>query len=125
MICSSKIPVLKIKSLGVDRLHSSTGTMALGMVALLKWCVWLGLAHHFVVVSACHGSYGQLIEEFCLSKFKSDMETLRKTLWCNWDKTLGKKKHLLPFIQPSPLGIYLYRNASNKVAEKDLLALAV
>ncbi|XP_063173967.1 receptor activity-modifying protein 1 isoform X2 [Candoia aspera] len=70
--------------------------MALGMVSLLKRCLWLGLAHHFIVVSACHGSYGQLIEEFCFSKFKSDMETLRKTLWCNWDKTLGLVLGSLP-----------------------------
>ncbi|XP_058041533.1 receptor activity-modifying protein 1 isoform X2 [Ahaetulla prasina] len=66
--------------------------MALGMVPLLKRCLWLGLAHHFIMVSACHESYGELIEDFCLSKFKSDMETLRKTLWCDWDKTLEVKK---------------------------------
>lgn len=35
--------LLKIKSLGVDSLHSSTGAMALGMVPLLKRCLLLGL----------------------------------------------------------------------------------
>ncbi|XP_028560367.1 receptor activity-modifying protein 1 [Podarcis muralis] len=64
--------------------------MALGMVVRLKRFVWLLLAHHFMVVRACHeATYGQYIQEYCLSKFQSDMETLRKTLWCDWDMTLG------------------------------------
>ncbi|XP_042322901.1 receptor activity-modifying protein 1 isoform X1 [Sceloporus undulatus] len=54
------------------------------------WAAFMGKAHHIIVVTACHETaYGQLIQEFCLTKFKSDMETLRKTLWCDWDKTLG------------------------------------
>uniref|UniRef100_A0A8C6Y979 Receptor activity-modifying protein 1 n=1 Tax=Naja naja TaxID=35670 RepID=A0A8C6Y979_NAJNA len=68
--------------------------MALGTIPLLKRCLWLGLAHHFIVASACHESYGELIEDFCLSKFKFDMETLRKTLWCDWDKTLDCYREL-------------------------------
>ncbi|XP_062972101.1 receptor activity-modifying protein 1 [Elgaria multicarinata webbii] len=56
----------------------------------LRRFLWLSLAHHFIVVTACHeATYGQLIQEFCFSKFKSDMETLRRTLWCDWDKTFG------------------------------------
>uniref|UniRef100_A0ABM5EKP8 Receptor activity-modifying protein 1 n=1 Tax=Pogona vitticeps TaxID=103695 RepID=A0ABM5EKP8_9SAUR len=64
--------------------------MAWVMLVLLRRFVWLSLAHHFIVVTACHeATYGQLMQEFCHSKFKSDMETLRKTLWCDWEKTLG------------------------------------
>nr|XP_056717221.1 receptor activity-modifying protein 1 [Euleptes europaea] len=41
-------------------------------------------------VNGCHEAvYGSFIQEFCFSKFKSDMGTLRQMLWCDWDKTLG------------------------------------
>uniref|UniRef100_A0A8C8SP64 Receptor activity-modifying protein 1 n=1 Tax=Pelusios castaneus TaxID=367368 RepID=A0A8C8SP64_9SAUR len=48
------------------------------------------LAHHFIVVTACHeADYGQLIEDYCLSQFKFEMEAIGQTMWCDWDQTVG------------------------------------
>ncbi|KAH1184873.1 hypothetical protein KIL84_012814, partial [Mauremys mutica] len=47
-------------------------------------------AHHFIVVTACHeADYGQLIEDYCLSQFKFEMEVIGQKLWCDWDETVG------------------------------------
>ncbi|XP_065418291.1 receptor activity-modifying protein 1 isoform X3 [Chrysemys picta bellii] len=52
--------------------------------------LWFVLAHHFIVVTACHeADYGQLIEDYCLSQFKFDMEMIGQKLWCDWDETVG------------------------------------
>ncbi|XP_015279547.1 PREDICTED: receptor activity-modifying protein 1 isoform X1 [Gekko japonicus] len=43
-----------------------------------------------MVVTGCHeAAYGHFVQEFCFSRFKSDMGTLRQTLWCDWEKTFG------------------------------------
>ncbi|XP_025069686.1 receptor activity-modifying protein 1 isoform X3 [Alligator sinensis] len=47
------------------------------------------LAHHFIVVTACHeASYSQLIQQYCLGQFKLDMEAIGQKLWCDWDETV-------------------------------------
>ncbi|XP_053139771.1 receptor activity-modifying protein 1 [Hemicordylus capensis] len=62
--------------------------MALGRIVPLRRFLWLILAHHLTVVTACHeATYSQLLQQNCFSKFKSDMDTLRQPLWCDWDKT--------------------------------------
>ncbi|XP_066493078.1 receptor activity-modifying protein 1 [Tiliqua scincoides] len=70
--------------------------MALGVSVLLRRFWWFLLAPHFIVVTACHEvTYGQAIQDICVTKFKYEMETLTKALWCDWEKTLGLYKELI------------------------------
>ncbi|KAK1797752.1 hypothetical protein P4O66_008105 [Electrophorus voltai] len=41
-----------------------------------------------VVALACSSHYEYAIEEFCLAKFKLDMEGLDQQHWCSWDDTV-------------------------------------
>lgn len=41
-----------------------------------------------VLVTACSSHYGSAIEEFCLAKFKLDMEVLDQRQWCSWEDTV-------------------------------------
>ncbi|XP_058389475.1 receptor activity-modifying protein 1 [Diceros bicornis minor] len=44
---------------------------------------------------ACqHADYGTLLQEFCLARFKVDMEAIGKTLWCDWGKTIKSYQEL-------------------------------
>ncbi|XP_021054410.1 receptor activity-modifying protein 1 isoform X1 [Mus pahari] len=63
--------------------------MAPGLRGLPRCGLWLLLAHHLFMVTACRDpDYGTLIQELCLSRFKESMETIGKTLWCDWGKTI-------------------------------------
>uniref|UniRef100_A0A8C6I167 Receptor activity-modifying protein 1 n=1 Tax=Mus spicilegus TaxID=10103 RepID=A0A8C6I167_MUSSI len=63
--------------------------MARGLRGLPRCGLWLLLAHHLFMVTACRDpDYGTLIQELCLSRFKENMETIGKTLWCDWGKTI-------------------------------------
>ncbi|KAM9123751.1 receptor activity-modifying protein 1 [Pangshura tecta] len=64
--------------------------MALELTFIPRRFLWFLLAHHFIVVTACHeADYGQLIEDYCLSQFKFEMEVIGQKLWCDWDETVG------------------------------------
>ncbi|CAM2100091.1 receptor activity-modifying protein 1 [Lepidochelys kempii] len=64
--------------------------MALEMTFIPRRFLWFVLAHHFIVVTACHDAdYGQLIQDYCLNRFKFDMEVIGQKLWCDWDETVG------------------------------------
>ncbi|XP_005082269.1 receptor activity-modifying protein 1 isoform X2 [Mesocricetus auratus] len=64
--------------------------MAPGLRGLPRRGLWLLLAHHVFMVTACWDpDYGTLIQELCLTRFKEDMEAIGKTLWCDWGKTIG------------------------------------
>uniref|UniRef100_A0AAV2LF00 Uncharacterized protein n=1 Tax=Knipowitschia caucasica TaxID=637954 RepID=A0AAV2LF00_KNICA len=40
-------------------------------------------------ISACdRGDYRMLIGDFCLTKFRLDMEALDRSLWCSWPRTM-------------------------------------
>ncbi|KAK6482926.1 receptor activity-modifying protein 1-like [Huso huso] len=52
--------------------------------------VWVVIAHHFISVTACNEAfYSHAIEEYCLSKFKFDMDALGQRYWCEWEETVG------------------------------------
>ncbi|XP_030642731.1 receptor activity-modifying protein 1 isoform X2 [Chanos chanos] len=60
-------------------------------------CSQLSYSHaHFLVMAlhlstlsmACGGTYEYAIEEFCLAKFKLDMEALDQRHWCSWEDTV-------------------------------------
>ncbi|XP_021021944.1 receptor activity-modifying protein 1 isoform X3 [Mus caroli] len=64
--------------------------MAPGLRGLPRCGLWLLLAYHLFMVTACQDpDYGTLIQELCLSRFKENMETIGKKLWCDWGKTIG------------------------------------
>ncbi|XP_044529264.1 receptor activity-modifying protein 1 isoform X1 [Gracilinanus agilis] len=55
---------------------------------LVGFCCLL-LVHYFILVTACpEADFGQLLNEFCLTKFKLDMEEIDKSLWCDWGQTV-------------------------------------
>uniref|UniRef100_A0A672TG80 Uncharacterized protein n=1 Tax=Sinocyclocheilus grahami TaxID=75366 RepID=A0A672TG80_SINGR len=41
-----------------------------------------------MLTTACSSHYGNAIEEFCLAKFKLDMEVLDQRQWCSWEDTV-------------------------------------
>ncbi|XP_036401348.1 receptor activity-modifying protein 1 [Megalops cyprinoides] len=53
-----------------------------------KVLVWLVMAYHFVSAMACGGAYQSAIEDFCLTKFRLDMEELDQRQWCSWEDTV-------------------------------------
>ncbi|RXM34158.1 Receptor activity-modifying protein 1 [Acipenser ruthenus] len=54
-------------------------------------CLPVPDAHHFISVTACDEAfYSHAIEEYCLSKFKFDMDALGQRYWCEWEETVGK-----------------------------------
>ncbi|XP_054826141.1 receptor activity-modifying protein 1 [Eublepharis macularius] len=83
---------------------------------------WLLAAPHVMVASGCHeAAYGNLIQEFCFNQFKSDMGTLRQTLWCDFDKTLGCYRE---FINCTLLiGTQLDCNWPNKLVDEYFIAI--
>ncbi|XP_040828289.1 receptor activity-modifying protein 1 [Ochotona curzoniae] len=51
--------------------------------------LWLLLAHHLFVVTACQDvDYSTLLQEYCLAPFQLDMEAAGRTVWCDWEKTM-------------------------------------
>uniref|UniRef100_A0A8C5KK32 Receptor activity-modifying protein 1 n=2 Tax=Jaculus jaculus TaxID=51337 RepID=A0A8C5KK32_JACJA len=45
--------------------------------------------HHIFMVTACQeATYGTIIRDLCLSRFKRDMEAIGRPLWCDWGKTI-------------------------------------
>ncbi|XP_016284840.1 receptor activity-modifying protein 1 isoform X1 [Monodelphis domestica] len=51
--------------------------------------VCLVLVHCFILVTACpEADFGQLLNEFCLTKFKLEMDEIDKNLWCDWGQTV-------------------------------------
>ncbi|XP_069472053.1 receptor activity-modifying protein 1 [Ambystoma mexicanum] len=64
--------------------------MALELAGISGHFLCFLIAHHCIIVAACDfDSYTQFIEEFCLEKFRFDMDSLGPRLWCNWDETLS------------------------------------
>ncbi|XP_074857501.1 receptor activity-modifying protein 1 [Carettochelys insculpta] len=64
--------------------------MAPGVTSLQRRFLCCLLAHRFIVVTACHeADYSQLIQDFCLSQFKLQMEVIEPKKWCDWDETVG------------------------------------
>ncbi|CDQ77466.1 unnamed protein product [Oncorhynchus mykiss] len=57
-----------------------------------RWCSTfckdLSEACQSVSVMACGGTYEYAIEEFCLGKFRLDMEELDQHHWCSWEDTV-------------------------------------
>ncbi|KAJ8255219.1 hypothetical protein GJAV_G00202420 [Gymnothorax javanicus] len=49
---------------------------------------WLVVVQYIVSGMACNGVYEKAIEEFCLGKFKFDMDELDHGLWCSWEDTI-------------------------------------
>ncbi|XP_073928213.1 receptor activity-modifying protein 1 isoform X2 [Castor canadensis] len=85
--------------------------MAAGLCGLPRRGLWLLLAHHLFMVTACQDAhYGTLIQELCLARFKEDMEAVGRPLWCDWGKTIKKAAGSPPlgtmhgphFTRPSP-----------------------
>nr|XP_020030088.1 receptor activity-modifying protein 1 [Castor canadensis] len=69
--------------------------MAAGLYGLPRRGLWLLLAHHLFMVTACQDAhYGTLIQELCLARFKEDMEAVGRPLWCDWGKTIKSYKDL-------------------------------
>nr|XP_023682420.1 receptor activity-modifying protein 1-like [Paramormyrops kingsleyae] len=56
--------------------------------------VWCAIASHFILVTACNSAYQDAIDEFCLTKFKLDMEALDSHYWCSWDNTIQTYREL-------------------------------
>ncbi|XP_014020932.1 receptor activity-modifying protein 1 [Salmo salar] len=50
--------------------------------------LWLAVVCQSVSVMACSGTYEYAIEEFCLGKFRLDMEELDQHRWCSWEDTV-------------------------------------
>ncbi|XP_062058627.1 receptor activity-modifying protein 1 [Lepus europaeus] len=69
--------------------------MAPGLRGLPQRGLWLLLAHHLFVVTACQDTdYGTLLQEHCLAPFNVDMEAVGKTMWCDWRKTIESYRAL-------------------------------
>ncbi|KAJ8352851.1 hypothetical protein SKAU_G00243270 [Synaphobranchus kaupii] len=49
---------------------------------------WFVIVYYFVSATACNGVYETAIEEFCLTKFKFDMEEMDQGQWCSWEDTI-------------------------------------
>ncbi|XP_053454113.1 receptor activity-modifying protein 1 isoform X1 [Nycticebus coucang] len=63
--------------------------MALGLRDLQRRGLWLLLAHHIFLVTACkEAQSGVLMQEICLSRFKMRMDAIGERLWCHWGKTI-------------------------------------
>nr|XP_012289528.1 receptor activity-modifying protein 1 isoform X2 [Aotus nancymaae] len=63
--------------------------MARALCRLPRRCLWLLLAHHLFMATACQeADYGALLQKLCLTQFQVDMEAVGETLWCDWGKTI-------------------------------------
>ncbi|XP_005361750.1 receptor activity-modifying protein 1 [Microtus ochrogaster] len=63
--------------------------MAPGLRDLPRRGLWLLLAHHVFMVTACRNpDYGTFIHNLCFSRFQKNMDAIGKTLWCDWEKTI-------------------------------------
>ncbi|XP_075807262.1 receptor activity-modifying protein 1 [Microtus pennsylvanicus] len=63
--------------------------MAPGLRDLPRRGLWLLLAHHVFMVTACRNpDYGTVIHNLCFSHFQKNMDAIGKTLWCDWEKTI-------------------------------------
>ncbi|XP_074254880.1 receptor activity-modifying protein 1 isoform X2 [Saimiri boliviensis] len=75
--------------------------MARALCRLPRRCLWLLLAHHLFMATACQeADYGALLQKLCLTQFQVDMEAVGEMLWCDWGKTISffngvKTRHLL------------------------------
>ncbi|XP_053454114.1 receptor activity-modifying protein 1 isoform X2 [Nycticebus coucang] len=68
--------------------------MALGLRDLQRRGLWLLLAHHIFLVTACkEAQSGVLMQEICLSRFKMRMDAIGERLWCHWGKTIRSRTH--------------------------------
>ncbi|MGH0132554.1 UNVERIFIED_CONTAM: hypothetical protein FKN15_067940 [Acipenser sinensis] len=62
---------------------------------LVEARLFVAQAHRFISVTACDEAfYSHAIEEYCLSKFKFDMDALGQRYWCEWEETVGKSNTL-------------------------------
>uniref|UniRef100_A0A2K6K6G1 Receptor activity-modifying protein 1 n=1 Tax=Rhinopithecus bieti TaxID=61621 RepID=A0A2K6K6G1_RHIBE len=69
--------------------------MARALCRLPQRGLWLLLAHHLFVATACQeANYGALLQELCLTQFQVDMEAVGETLWCDWGRTIGSYREL-------------------------------
>lgn len=51
--------------------------------------------HPLLVATAClDAEFAPALHEFCLSRFRADMDSIEPELWCNWEKTLGSYRDL-------------------------------
>ncbi|XP_078537448.1 receptor activity-modifying protein 1 [Lissotriton helveticus] len=64
--------------------------MALELAGIPGHLLCFLIAHHFIIVAACDNDiYAELLEDFCLTKFTFDMESLGQGLWCDWGEAMG------------------------------------
>nr|XP_054114060.1 receptor activity-modifying protein 1 isoform X2 [Callithrix jacchus] len=67
--------------------------MARALCRLPRRCLWLLLAHHLFMATACQeADYGALLQKLCLTQFQVDMEAVGETLWCDWGKTIRRDR---------------------------------
>lgn len=67
-----------------DRMNSQTGA-----VLQKQTLLWLAIAvSQCVSVLGCSPHYEYAIEEFCLAKFRLDMQELDQRRWCSWEDTV-------------------------------------
>ncbi|KAM3607961.1 uncharacterized protein V6R79_016949 [Siganus canaliculatus] len=50
--------------------------------------LWFVFASQWVPVLGCGPHYELAIEEFCLAKFRLDMQELDQRQWCSWEDTV-------------------------------------
>nr|XP_039326107.1 receptor activity-modifying protein 1 [Saimiri boliviensis boliviensis] len=69
--------------------------MARALCRLPRRCLWLLLAHHLFMATACQeADYGALLQKLCLTQFQVDMEAVGEMLWCDWGKTIRSYRDL-------------------------------
>ncbi|XP_025260507.1 receptor activity-modifying protein 1 isoform X1 [Theropithecus gelada] len=69
--------------------------MARALCRLPQRGLWLLLAHHLFMATACQeANYSALLQELCLTQFQVDMEAVGETLWCDWGRTIGSYREL-------------------------------
>ncbi|XP_036714957.1 receptor activity-modifying protein 1 isoform X1 [Balaenoptera musculus] len=69
--------------------------MARGLRGLPRRGLWLLLASHLFMTTACQdATFSTLLHELCLAQFQVDMEAVGRPLWCDWGKTIGSYEEL-------------------------------
>ncbi|KAG9339549.1 hypothetical protein JZ751_023693 [Albula glossodonta] len=58
----------------------------------IQWIVWFVTvicgAYLLASVAACGTDYERAIDDFCLAKFRMDMQALDQNQWCSWEDTV-------------------------------------
>uniref|UniRef100_A0A8C5MWG4 Receptor activity-modifying protein 1 n=1 Tax=Leptobrachium leishanense TaxID=445787 RepID=A0A8C5MWG4_9ANUR len=64
--------------------------MHLGSFLIPRHLLWILIAPPLMVVAGCDEvMYTNVLKEFCLQQFEFEMEVLSKSIWCDWDDTIG------------------------------------